>query len=77
MSERRRMVVASCLTVLLFGGSFLIQLSKKPEFSPRPKYDATIMTPTFMIASGSSIDEFVEDSAKLFEKANKTIKEKK
>jgi hypothetical protein len=73
MSERRRVVIASCLTVLLFGGSFLIQLSKKPEFNPRPQYDATLMTPAFMIAAGSSIDEFVEDSSKLFDKANKAI----
>jgi len=74
MSERRRIIVASCLTLLLFGGSFLIQLSKKPEFNPRPKYDATLMTPAFMIISGSSIDEFIEDSSKLFEKANKEAK---
>jgi hypothetical protein len=77
MSERRRVVIASCLTVLLFGGSFLIQLSKKPEFNPRPQYDATLMTPAFMITSGSSIGEFVEDSSKLFEKANKAILENK
>ncbi|NQZ79984.1 MAG: FHA domain-containing protein [Colwellia sp.] len=76
MSERRRIVVASCLTVLLFGGSFLIQLSKKPEFNPRPKYDATLMTPAFMIVSGNSIEEFVEDSSKLFEKSAKTIKKR-
>ncbi|MFT5758671.1 MAG: hypothetical protein ACI9LM_003419 [Alteromonadaceae bacterium] len=76
MSERRRVVIASCLTILLFGGSFLIQLSKKPEFNPRPQYDASLMTPAFMITSGSSIEEFIEDSSKLFEKANKTIQDK-
>jgi len=76
MSERRRIVIASCLTILLFGGSFLIQLSKKPEFNPRPQYNATLMTPAFMISSGNNIEEFVEDSAKLFEKANKAIQEK-
>jgi len=32
------------------------------------------MTPAFMITSGSSIDEFIEDSSKLFEKVNKEAK---
>jgi hypothetical protein len=63
------------LTGLLFGGNALIELSKKPEFSTRPKYDATLMTPMFSITPSTSIDEFLEDSAELFENARKEIDE--
>jgi hypothetical protein len=72
-SERRRMVVSVGLTVLLFGGSELIKLSKKPEFSARPQYNSTLMTPNFNITASASVDEFIEDSTKLFKKATKAI----
>lgn len=76
MGERRRVIVATSLTILLFGGSFLIQLSKKPEFNPRPHYNATLMTPDFMFASSSTVEDFIIDSSKLFEKAEKLIDKK-
>ncbi|WP_077340069.1 FHA domain-containing protein [Pseudocolwellia agarivorans] len=72
-TERRRMVISIGLTVLLYGGTELIQLSKKPEFNPLPQYNATLMTPNFNITASSSVDEFVADSTKLFEKATKEI----
>lgn len=71
MSAKRRIVVAAGMTTLLFGGSFLVQYSNKPEFNPRPQYNATIMMPSFLIATSSSVEEFVEDSNKLFEKTKK------
>jgi len=71
MSAKRRMVVSASLTVLLFGGSYLVQYSKKPEFDPRPHYDASIMMPSFLLTTSSSVDEFIEDSSKLFEQTNK------
>jgi len=71
MSARRRIVVAASMTLLLFGGSYLVQYSKKPEFSPRPQYDATIMVPSFLISPSASVDEFIEDSSKLFDKTKK------
>lgn len=71
MSSKRRIVVAASMTTLLFGGSFLVQYSNKPEFNPRPQYNATIMMPSFLIASSSTVDEFIEDSSKLFEKTKK------
>jgi len=77
MSKRRRMTVAASLTLLLFGGSFLIQLSNKPEFSVRPQYNATLMTPAFAMAGASSVDEFVEDSERLFTKAQKLAQKDK
>jgi len=74
-TERRRLIISAALTGLLFGGTALIELSKKPEFSTRPKYDATLMTPIFSITPSTSVDEFIEDSAKLFEDAKKEIDE--
>lgn len=71
MSAKRRIIVAAGITTLLFGGSYLVQYSNKPEFNPRPKYDATIMMPSFLLAPSSSVDEFIEDSAKLFDKTSK------
>lgn len=72
-TERRRLIIAAALTTLFFGGSSLIELSKKPDFSVLPKYDATLMTPAFNITSGASVDEFIADSAKLFEDVTKEI----
>jgi len=71
MTAKRRIVVAASITTLLFGGSYLVQYSNKPEFNPRPQYDATIMMPSFLLASSSNVDKFIEDSSKLFEKTNK------
>lgn len=72
-TERRRILVSACLTLLLFGGTYLIELSRKPEFSARPKYDSTLMMPVFNVTASSSVDEFVEDSQKLFTKATEDI----
>jgi len=74
-SERRRIIISVALTTLFFGGSYLIELSKKPEFSTRPKYDATLMTPMFHITPSASVDEFIEDSAELFEQTTKEANE--
>tara|TARA_R110001583_G_scaffold43107_4_gene137056 strand:- start:2846 stop:3889 length:1044 start_codon:yes stop_codon:yes gene_type:complete len=71
MSAKRRIIVAASMTLLLFGGSYLVQYSKKPEFNPRPQYDATLMMPSFLIASSASADEFIDDSSKLFDKTKK------
>jgi len=75
MTLRRRNVVASCLVILLFGGSFVIQMSKQPEFNPRPQFDTTIMSPAFLFTPSSDVESFVSDSAKLFEKVAKEAKE--
>ena len=71
MTLRRRNVVALSLILLLFGGSFIIQKSKQPEFNPRPQFDTTIMSPAFLFAPSSDVATFVNDSSKLFEKAAK------
>jgi len=75
MSSKRRTVVAVCLTTLLFGGSFLIEMSKKPDFSIRPHFNSTLLTPSFMFAKSSSVDEFIENSNGLFSEAKKATKE--
>jgi hypothetical protein len=75
MSSKRRIVVSASITILLFGGSYLVQYSKKPEFNPRPNYNATIMMPSFLLSSSSSVDEFIDDSSKLFDNTSKEAQE--
>ena len=75
-TEQRRIAIAFGLTVLLFGGSALINLSKKSDFTPYPKYNATLMTPNFHVTSTTTVDEFIEDSETLFEKVTRRIEEK-
>jgi len=76
MTAKRRITVAFSLTALLFGGSYVIQLSKKPDFSPWPSYNASIMTPNFLFSQSSSTQEFIANSEKLFEKAQASAKKK-
>ncbi len=71
MPAKRRLFIAFAITSLLFGGSYLLQYSKKPEFNPHPSYNSTIMAPPFLLAPSSNVDEFVEQSNKLFDKASK------
>ena len=68
MSKVRRVVVATSLTTLLFGGTFLIQLSKKPDFSVRPQFNSTLLTPNFMFAPSNNVDEFIGNSNELFKR---------
>lgn len=77
MSSTRRALSAAGLTLLLFGGTFLVQYSKKPDFTVKPHFNSTIMTPSFMFASSTSVDDFVTNSSKLFEKVTKKAQEKK
>jgi hypothetical protein len=75
MSAKRRAVVAISITALLFGGTYLLQYSKKREFNPHPNYNATIMAPVFLIAPSNSVDDFVKQSNDLFEQASKAALE--
>jgi hypothetical protein len=77
MSERRRTIIALSITAVLFGGGYILQQSKQPEFSSRPDYDATIMTPTFKFTASSSVDKFISDSSKLFAKVEKLAQKQK
>lgn len=76
MSQRRRVMVAAAITTLIFGGSFVVQLSNKPEFRAAPSYNSTLMPSSFLVASGSDVNTFVADSAKLFGKVSKKAQEK-
>ena len=75
MSAKRRIVVAISITALLFGGTYLLQYSKKREFNPHPNYNATIMAPVFLIAPSNSVDNFVKQSNALFEQASEAALE--
>ncbi|SEL77062.1 FHA domain protein [Colwellia chukchiensis] len=77
MSLMRRNLVSLALVVLLFGGSFVIQMSKQPDFNPRPQFNTTIMSPVFLFASSSNIERFVSDSSKLFQQATQVAQESK
>lgn len=74
VSAKRRMITALSITTLLFGGSYLIQYSQKPEFDPQPRYSSAIMAPSYLLAPSNTVDTFIEDSNKLFELADKAIK---
>ncbi len=74
MAAKRQMVFAASMTCILFGGSYLIQYSNKPEFNVHPEYDNSIMAPAFLFNDSSSVDEFIEQSSKLFAKAQRTTK---
>ncbi|MEW6991870.1 FHA domain-containing protein [Colwelliaceae bacterium 6441] len=75
MGKTRQIIVAASLTTLLFGGSFLVQLSKKPDFSIRPQFNSTLLTPNFMFAHSSNVDEFIENSNTLFQQVRKAKEE--
>ena len=70
MTAKRRVIVSISITVLLFAGSYLVQYSHKPEFNPRPSYNATLMAPVFLLTPSSSVSEFIDDSNLLFDKVN-------
>ncbi len=74
-SQQRRTVIAAGLTLLLFGGSLLVQYSKQPDFTVKPQFDATLMAPSLMFAASSSVEDFVDDSSSLFERLSSEIKE--
>lgn len=76
MSKRKRSIIAFAITATLFGGNYILELSKQPEFSARPHYNATIMTPTFKFAQSSNIKEFIADSSKIFAKVEKAAQKK-
>lgn len=75
MSKKKRNTIAVSMCLLIFGGGYLIEVSNKPEFRSQPYYDATIMTPNFLIAPSSSVDKFVEDANKVFEEADEKREE--
>jgi len=77
MTSKRRTVIAACMTMLLFGGSFLIQLSKKPEFSIRPAFNTTLMAPSYLFTGSNNVQGFVDNSKALFTDAQEAAQEEK
>lgn len=76
MTVKRRLFVAAALTTLLIGGNTLLKFSKKPKFDEIPRFDNTLMTPHFLITPSSSVEEFVDNSDKLFNKVKEAAKKK-
>jgi len=77
MSNKRRLLTAVGLTLLIVGGTNVIKYSKKPDFTVKPQFDSTLMTPNFMVTQSNSVDDFINDSSKLFTDVRKAAKEKK
>ena len=76
-SARRRIVIAFSITTLLFGGSYLLQYSQKPDFDSQPRYSSSIMSPNYLIAPSNDVSTFIDDSTKLFELADKSVEKEK
>jgi len=77
MTAKRRMLVSISITALLFGSNYLVQYSHKPEFNPRPQYNATIMAPNFLFVPSRTVDQFMKNNELLFKKTRgKAINEK-
>ena len=77
MTQKRRNITAAVLTALMYGGGFIIELSQKPEFSTRPNFDRTLMSPMFLLTSSSDFEQFIDDGSALFEKADEAVKKDK
>lgn len=77
MSPVRRNVIAAGLTILFFGGNFLIGLSKQPEFNPNPEYNATVLSPAFLLTPNTTAKDFVQSTNKLFDKARAEAQKEK
>jgi hypothetical protein len=71
MTDKRKIFIASCLTLLLFGGSFLVQLSKTPDFSIKPHFNTTLMAPSYLFTQSNTVQGFIENSQSLFDEAQK------
>lgn len=75
MSETKRITISASLCLLIFGGAYLVGVSNKPDFRDRPTYDATIMTPNFLIVPSTPAQEFIENTQNLFAKADEKKRE--
>ncbi|WNC68270.1 FHA domain-containing protein [Thalassotalea nanhaiensis] len=75
-SPKRRFRIAAGLTIIIYGGLYMNELSDKPEFNPYPVYNSTVLTPIFSVAPASSSDEFIKQSDDLFIEADKNIDKK-
>lgn len=77
MSALRRKVIAASLTLLFFGGNFLVGLSNQPDFTTQPKYNATVMPPAFLLTPATPVEKFIDNSHQLFAKTEKEALENK
>ncbi|TKB46743.1 FHA domain-containing protein [Thalassotalea mangrovi] len=73
---KRRLKFAGGLTALIYGAVLLIDAGNKPEFNPFPQYNSQIMTPGFLLVTGESSGQFVENSSELFTTARQAAKKK-
>lgn len=71
--RKRRLIIATSLSGLLIVGSYLLQMSKEPEFDYSPHYSTTLLSPAFRIMPSNDVDRFLEKSEKLFNKNLKQV----
>lgn len=70
-TQQRRVRVSLAITTLIFAGSFLYNLSNKPDFKTYPVYNSNIMSPAFSVSPPTLATDFVENSNELFEVTSK------
>ncbi|QBY04687.1 FHA domain-containing protein [Thalassotalea sp. HSM 43] len=75
-SKWRRVTISALLTVIIFGGLYLQDRGDSVDFNPHPVFDSTIMIPALSVSPASSVDEYIEDSNRLFEEVDKASKKK-
>lgn len=75
-TNKRRINIAAGITMLIYGGIFLSDLSDKPEFNPYPVYESTILTPMFSITPAKNTEGFIEQSNQLFKDADEQVDKK-
>ncbi|MFT4928722.1 MAG: hypothetical protein ACI8WB_004842 [Phenylobacterium sp.] len=75
-NHTRRTIIAGGFTLVLLLLSFLYNNASIRDFNPRPSYDSTLLAPEFAIASPISANEFIANSADIFDRTEKKAQEK-
>ncbi|WP_371187214.1 FHA domain-containing protein [Thalassotalea maritima] len=76
-SNKRRSKVAALLTLLIYGGLYLNDLTQQPEFNAYPSYDSTIMMPSLSIKPAADSAQFNNNTDQLFEQVSKASQQPK
>lgn len=74
-SSWRRGMIAAAITAFMFVSAYAVERNKQPDFSSIPKYDSTILAPSFRLSTGSSVEAFIQNGEVLFDEVEATSKE--
>ncbi|WP_371375985.1 FHA domain-containing protein [Thalassotalea aquiviva] len=73
----RRLKMSIGLSVFIYAGMYLYDLSEQPQYQFRPSYNSTIMTPGFHLSEPSSAEQFIQQSNTLFKRVEDKAKDAK